>query len=291
MSVRSRSSQQETTPAQSRTVREAIFVPLGTALVLAAAVALGVAGNARAQEPQLDVIYVPTPYEVVERMLEMAEVQPDDYVIDLGSGDGRIVIAAARDRGVKRALGIDLDPERVAEARDNARAAGVDDRVVFEEGDLFEKDISEANVLTLYLLQSINVRLRPVILDTMTPGTRVVSHVFNMEDWRADDHDIVDGRNVFMWIVPAKVAGEWQITLADGREMRVALDQTYQKIGGSARMNGERTVLADARLRGTEIRFMVGAESFVGRVEGDEIVPVETTDQAGVVQGWHARRI
>ena len=247
---------------------------------------LAFTGNAVAL-PRLDVPYVPTPPDVVDRMLEMAEVQPDDRLIDLGSGDGRIVIAAVRDWGVSDALGIDLDAERVAEAEENARQAGVEDRAIFEQGDLFEKNFSDATVLTMYLLSSVNYRLKPVILDTMAPGTRIVSHAFDMEDWEPDQFDIVGGSSVYLWIVPAKVAGNWQLTAADGSELTLVLEQINQRIEGTV-IDGERNVpLGEASLRGDEIRFSVGPEHYVGKVDGDSIVPQE--DSAS--QDWHARRI
>ncbi|SDB01887.1 Methyltransferase domain-containing protein [Desulfonatronum thiosulfatophilum] len=237
--------------------------------------------------PQLSVIYVPTPERLVHRMLEMAEVREDDYVIDLGSGDGRIVVAAVRDFNARAAHGIDLDPQRVAEGRENARRAGVEDRATFEEGDLFEMDFSEATVLTMYLLQTLNLRLRPVILETMRPGTRVVSHAFNMGDWEPDQHEVVDGRNAYLWIVPAQVQGRWQLSTADGREVTLSLTQSYQNISGHAVVEGASMDLNDVNLRGDEIRFVIGSDNYVGRVEGDTMVPVQTS---GAAQGWNARR-
>lgn len=220
-------------------------------------------------------------------MLEMADVQEDDYVIDLGSGDGRIVVAAVRDFNARAAHGIDLDPQRVAEGRENARRYGVEDRATFEEGDLFEMDFSEATVLTMYLLQTLNLRLRPVILETMAPGTRVVSHAFNMGDWEPDQHEVVDGRNAYLWIVPAQVQGRWQLVTADGREAILSLTQAYQKISGHALVDGTSMDLTSASLRGDEIRFVIGSDSYVGRVDGDRMVPVQTS---GAAQGWHAQR-
>lgn len=245
----------------------------------------GLIRSAGATSPRLDVHYVPTPHEVVQRMLEMVEVQPDDYVVDLGSGDGRIVIAAVRDWNVQRALGIDLDPERVAEARENAREAGVADRAVFEEGNIFEKDFSDATVVTMYLLSSLNRRLQPIILERMAPGTRIVSHAFDMGEWEADQHDSLDGRNVYMWIVPARVEGRWQLRTSNGNETTLSIDQTFQKIEGRAVGGGASIPLADATLRGDEIAFSIGADRYVGKVEGDTIVPLP-----GTVQGWQAHR-
>ena len=155
-----------------------------------------------AHEP--DVVFVPTPERVVAAMLELAKVGKDDVVYDLGCGDGRIVIAAAK-RGVKKAVGVDIDPERIQEARANAKAAGVEDRVRFVEGDLFETPIDEATVVTLYLLPALNLRLRPKLL-ALKPGTRVVSHAFDMGDWKPARQETVEGKDVFLWTVPPHAA-------------------------------------------------------------------------------------
>lgn len=237
---------------------------------------------------ELDVPFVPTSHDIVERMLEMAEVEPDDHLIDLGSGDGRIVISAVRDWMVRSALGIDLDPERVFEARKNAREAGVEDRAIFKQGDLFEEDFSDATVLTMYLFPEVNLRLRPIILEKMAPGTRIVSHAFNMGDWEPDQSDIVRLSRIYLWIVPAKVEGDWQLTTADGDSVNVSLSQKYQWIEGSAEVDGVTMALSDASLRGGQIRFAVGEDSYVGKVEGDTIVPMDSSEAA---QKWHAQRL
>jgi len=150
-----------------------------------------------------DVIFVPTPDTVVQAMLDVANVTSSDVVYDLGCGDGRIVIAAARDRGA-RGVGIDIDPSRIREATANARAAGVTDKVQFMEADLFATDISEATVVTLYLLPSLNRKLMPKLLEELRPGTRIVSHAFDMGDWAPDKHLEVDGRDVYFWTVPKR---------------------------------------------------------------------------------------
>lgn len=152
-----------------------------------------------------DVIFVPTPQPVVDAMLKMADVQKGDILYDLGSGDGRIPITAAKRYGV-RAVGIDIDPERIAEAKANARAAGVTDRVSFRQADLFTSDFSEASVVTLYLLDSLNVKLRPKLLAELKPGTRIVSHAFRMGDWEPERTQDVDGRMIYFWTVPARKA-------------------------------------------------------------------------------------
>ncbi|MGI0483897.1 SAM-dependent methyltransferase [Pantanalinema rosaneae CENA516] len=148
-----------------------------------------------------DVVYVPTPTAVVQEMLRLANVQSNDVVYDLGSGDGRIVIAAAQEYGA-RGVGIDINPQRVREANENAQQAGVTDRVEFRQADLFETDFSEATVVTLYLLPDLNVKLRPKLLNELKPGTRIVSHAFDMGDWKPEQVVEVDGRTVYYWVVP-----------------------------------------------------------------------------------------
>jgi ubiquinone/menaquinone biosynthesis C-methylase UbiE len=150
-----------------------------------------------------DVPFVPTPEKVVDRMLEVAKVGPNDVVYDLGSGDGRIVIAAAKKHGA-RGVGIDIDPERVKEARANARSAGVSDRVEFREADLFKTDLGEATVVTLYLLSSVNLQLRPKLLSELKPGTRIVSHAFDMGDWKPLKTEKVGSSTVYYWVVPER---------------------------------------------------------------------------------------
>jgi tRNA G37 N-methylase Trm5 len=165
-------------------------------------VAAALAGAAKQGERPPDVMFVPTPEPVVDKMMELADVHAGDVVYDLGCGDGRMVIAAAK-RGARKAVGIDIDPQRIQEANANARAEGVADRVTFIQGDLFEADFSDATVVTLYLLSSLNMKLRPKIL-ALRPGTRVVSHAFDMGDWKPDRTAEVDGKDVFLWIVPKR---------------------------------------------------------------------------------------
>src|SRR4030095_2075826 len=189
----------------------ALFVTL-LALIPAALPAGAYAQASKEFTPQVgqegkDVIWVPPPQALVERMLDMAKATPKDYVIDLGSGDGRTVITAAK-RGIK-ALGVEYNPDMVELSKRNAEKEGVSARAQFIRGDIFETDFSQATVLTLYLLPSLNVKLRPTILK-MKPGTRVVSHAFSMEDWQADQTDNVDGRTAYLWIVPAQVEGTWR---------------------------------------------------------------------------------
>jgi SAM-dependent methyltransferase len=150
-----------------------------------------------------DIHYVPTPPEVVDEMLRMAKVKKEDIVYDLGSGDGRIVIAAAKQYGA-RGVGIDIDPERIREARENARREGVEHLVEFREADLFESNFSRATVVTLYLLERLNLRLRPKLWKELKPGTRIVSHQFGMGDWQPEQTATIEGRTIYMWTVPAK---------------------------------------------------------------------------------------
>src|SRR5712664_2715648 len=210
------------------------MTPLVRAVALLVALAVPFAVSAQKFEPQVgqagkDVIWVPTPDEVVDRMLTMAQVGPNDSHMDLGSGDGKIVIAAAK-RGAK-ALGIEYNPDMVKVAQDNAQKAGVVDKASFRKADIFQTDFSQATVITLYLLPALNMKLRPSIL-SMRPGTRVVSHSFNMEDWEADEISTLDGRRAYFRIVPANVMGTWNLELNNQR-MEMALEQTFQKIGGS----------------------------------------------------------
>ena len=243
---------------------------------------------ATSAEIKLDVPYVVTHHDTVHRMLEMAEVRPDDVLVDLGSGDGRIVIEAALDWGIQNGLGIDLDPERVAEARKAAREAGVDDRVRFIQGDLFELDFSNATVLTMYLLEELNLRLRPVILETLAPGTRVVSHVFGMGDWKPDQTVVSRGIPAYLWIVPAQIRGKWRIDLPDGRQEIVDFYQQYQEIEGSYLIEGNTHGMNFAELRGTQIRFSARDKHFIGRIDGDSMVGLAGP---GVVPEWRAKRI
>lgn len=219
------------------------------------------------QEPRLDVIYVPTPQQVVDRMLQLADVKQGDYMIDFGCGDGRMVVTAAK-LGA-RGYGVDINPQRIKEANENAKAAGVTDKVEFKIANLFEEDLSKANVMAMYLLTDINLRLRPKILDTMKPGSRVVSHAFDMGDWKPEVQENVDGRNVYFWIVPAKVDGTWQV---DGpNKMKVTFDQKYQFFTGKAEVDGKSGDITDGKLKGADISFTVGGQTYTGKVDGNTI--------------------
>lgn len=235
-----------------------------------------------APPPRLDAPNVASEMEVVDAMLGMAGVQPDDFVIDLGSGDGRILIAAARSNGA-RGLGVDIDPAQIALANSNASSAGVTGLVTFRREDLFQTPLAEADVLTLYLTQEVNLRLRPRILADMRPGTRVVSHDFDMGDWHWDQRRRVGTATIYLWTVPARVEGNWTLTLGT-QSLPLVLAQHYQQVTGTA---GEARV-EQGRLGGAAIRFIAnvgqGRQVFEGQVAGDSIIP------ASAGAGWRATR-
>ncbi|MDH7511873.1 MAG: class I SAM-dependent methyltransferase [Clostridiales bacterium] len=237
------------------------------------------------QEKWLDVPYVPTKPEVVEEMLRMAKVGKNDILYDLGCGDGRIVITAARLYGT-RGVGVDIDPDRIRESRENAAQAGVSDLVKFLEQDLFETDFHEATVVSLYLLTSVNVRLRPKLFAQLKPGTRVVSHNYAMETWKPDQSSIVMvdemTHDVYLWIVPANVSGTWVWTwpeISPNKPCRVEMEQLFQFPHGKAVIDGEELPLRDVHLEGENIRFTVDREkdkkavimTFEGRARGHTI--------------------
>jgi SAM-dependent methyltransferase len=266
--------------------------PLAASLVAAWC---AVSGPAFAQDvqdkPKLDVIYVPTPQEVVDRMLEMAQVKSTDFVIDLGCGDGRNVVTAAQKFGA-RGFGVDIDPQRIKEAKENAEKAGVADKTDFRVANLFETKISDANVMMMYLLSSINLKLRPRILDEMAPGTRIVSHAFDMGDWKPDERDTVGYRNVYLWIVPAKVDGRWTVKTGDGQSVNLDIKQQFQEVAGTATVGGRTTPILDAKLRGADISFTVDlgegkTTTFTGRVDGNSM---KATDGAGGAKDWQATK-
>jgi precorrin-6B methylase 2 len=218
-------------------------------------------------EPQVgqagkDVVWVPTSQALVDKMLDMAKVTPQDYVIDLGSGDGRTVITAAK-RGA-RAMGIEYNPDMVELSKKNAAAAGVSERATFVKADLFESDFSKAQVITMFLLPTINMQLRPKLLD-LKPGTRIVSNTFTMEDWTADETETVNGEcsawcTALLWIVPAKVQGNWRVGANT-----LALQQQFQMVSGALGS----TPISGGRLRGEEITFTVGDATYTGRVDSN----------------------
>lgn len=247
--------------------------------IFSAAIAVGLffSWTSSVSAQNLDVPYVPTPDNVVERMLDLTSVESSDYVIDLGSGDGRIVIAAAK-RGAN-GHGIDLDPERIAEARENARNAGVDNQIMFMEGDLFETDFSEASVVTMYLLPSVNKKLRPKLLNDLQPGTQVVSHSFDMGNWKADKEVVVNnnGRShdIYYWVIPAQVEGTWSWSY-NNTDFDMTINQRYQEVSVKLTDNNDTFFdIQKAELKGKRltVRASNGDQTYIfsGRVEGDNI--------------------
>lgn len=203
----------------------------------------------------LDVPFVPSEEDVVDAMLELANVGPKDVLYDLGSGDGRILISAAKEWGT-RGIGIDIDPVRIADAMEYAGWSQVAGTVDFVEGDFFAEDFSEATVVALYLLQSINLQLRPRLLSELRPGSRIVSHAFDMGEWKADDYRKIGNVNIFKWIVPANVAGAWKWEQA-GQQYRIDLRQSFQQVSGSAWLNGKKVRLKNADLSGRRLKIEI----------------------------------
>jgi len=240
-----------------------------TLMVSASAFAQATATGQKPFEPQVgqagkDVVWVPTPQAVVDKMLDMANVTKNDFVMDLGSGDGRTVITAAK-RGA-RAMGIEYNPDMVELSKKNAEAAGMTERATFEKADLFETDFSKADVITMFLLPSINMKLRPKLLD-LQPGTRIASNTFTMEDWQADETATVSEGcssswcTALFWIVPAKVDGTWSTPNGE-----LKLTQTFQIISGTLG-----TQAVQGRLRGAEISCTAGTTKYAGTVDGNTI--------------------
>ncbi len=270
----------------SRFVRRSL-----SALCLAWAVACGFSPAQAAQgeyQPEVgqegkDVVWVPTPQVLVDKMLDMAKVTPKDYVIDLGSGDGRTVITAAK-RGAK-ALGIEYNPEMVELSKRNAAKEGVTDKATFMKADLFESDFSHATVITMFLLPSINMKLRPKILD-LKPGTRIVANSFDMEDWKPDETAKVDGCSnwctAYLWIVPAKVGGTWNLPQGE-----LTLKQTFQMISGTLKSGNNTAQITNGKLNGDQITFTAGGAQYTGHVSGNSI---EGTVKNGSNGKWRATR-
>lgn len=221
-----------------------------------------------------DVIWVPTQQATVERMLRMAQVTPRDIVVDLGSGDGRIAITAAREFGA-RARGLEYNPDMVALSRREAARAGVSDKVKFEQADIFKADFSEATVVTMFLLPALNLQLRPILLK-MKPGTRVASNQFDMGDWLPDEQADLGGRLAHFWIVPAQVGGTWKLDIPATRQFDILLSQNFQRLIGSAAIAGGRGTLRNPLLDGARLRFELVDDKgllfeFDGKVDGRRI--------------------
>jgi SAM-dependent methyltransferase len=258
------------------------------------------------QDKPLDVPYVPSKPEVVSEMLRMAKIAKDDLLYDLGCGDGRIVITAARLFGT-RGVGIDIDPERIKESKENAAEAGVSHLVKFFEQDIFEADFHEASVVSLYLLTSVNLRLRPKLLTQLRPGTRVVSHNYGMDTWKPDDSAVVmvndQSHNVYLWIVPANVSGTWEWTWAEGDQKvaySLSLDQHFQWPAGELKAGGKVWNLRDVSLKGSELQFKAESEergkpqtmTFTAKIFGNTLEGTATTSQlpASGARAWKAKR-
>ena len=250
---------------------------------------------ATAEEKKPDIFYVPTPQRLVDVMLLMAEVKKDDLLYDLGSGDGRLVITAARRYGA-RGIGIEIDPRLIAEAKRNARAAKVEDKVDFRQQDLFTSDFEDANVITLYLLDELNERLRPQIFAQVKPGTRIVSHAFRMGDWEPDAERLLKVRGIsysaFFWVVPANMSGRWRLSAdrdAKGLPDTVVIEQSFQRL--TVQRADNRAVIGEGSLSGSDFVLTIDAArgkrvSFTGRIDGSTI----KAGAAGARGTWRAER-
>jgi hypothetical protein len=233
-----------------------------------------------------DVVWVPTNQKLVDRMLDMAKVTPSDYLMDLGSGDGRTVITAAK-RGAT-AKGIEYNPDMVELSRKNAEQAGVTAKATFEKADLFETDFSKATVVTMFLLPSINLKLRPKLLD-LKPGTRIVSNSFDLGEWADDETSSLNGEDctshctAHFWIVPAKVEGEWQTP-----QGKLTIEQKYQMVSGRLVNGNVITPVTEGRLKGSEIAFTAGGTRYTGTVDGGTITGKAVRD--GKEESWSAKR-
>jgi hypothetical protein len=239
-----------------------------------------------------DVIWIPTPEPLIDKMLTAAKVTAQDRVFDLGAGDGIIAITAARKFGAQ-SVGVEYNPKMADYDRCKVQEAGMTEKVRIITGDIFVENFSSANVVTLYLLPDLNLRLRPTLLK-MKPGTRIVSHAFTMGDWEPDEtmsHEYARG---YFWVVPAQVEGDWMFSGMEGGPMRVSLRQTYQNIGGMFTRASNTQPLVGARLRGEDISFQFSTpdknvHSFTGRVAGDRITG--TINSAGLQTPVEAKRL
>ena len=271
-------------PTTSRPTRRTL-VTAAAAATLAAALPSGAQPAPQAAgdytpirgQPGKDVVWIATPDQMVTRLLQLAAVTARDTVIDLGSGDGAIVIAAARDFKA-RALGIEYKPELVELSKHNAQRAGVAERTEFIRGDIFEASFANATVVTMYLLPAINLRLRHILM-AMKPGTRVVSHDFDMGDWEADERTRGGSHSAHLWVVPANAGGEWRVRFAlrgGPTEARLAIEQKFQKIRGQVQFDGFENTLREPRLLGDQIAFAFTdsdgvMRDFRGRVTGSRM--------------------
>ena len=249
--------------------------------------------------PGKDVVWVPTPPAVVEYMLDMAKVTPQDFVIDLGSGDGRIVLAAAR-RGAK-GFGVDLNADLVQLSNEEAARLGLAERAQFQVKDMFQTDLSPPSVLTTYLLPHLNVRVRPQLLRQMKPGSRVVAYSFHMGEWQPDAVAQVDGLTVHYWLVPAAAMGTWRWShdgIGFSRDYEMKVQQTFQLISGTASAKNSAAYLRDMKLEGDRISFTFTEDAgsalaqtrYEGRIEGDTITGTARTNNQSAARPWRAQR-
>jgi SAM-dependent methyltransferase len=273
-------------------LKYSIRLATGSCLSAALALSCAIAQPAPAFEPKVgqrgkDVVWVPTNQNLVNKMLDMAKVTSSDYVIDLGSGDGRTVITAAK-RGAT-AHGIEYNPDMVELSKKNAEKEGVAARATFEKADIFESDFSKATVITMFLLPSLNIKLRPKILD-MKPGTRVVSNSFDMGEWRPDETASLNGGDVctshctaYFWIVPAKAGGTWKTPQGE-----LTLEQTFQDVKGMLKDGNLITPVTEGKLTGDRIAFTAGGTRYTGTVTGNTIIGKANT--GGKEVDWTATR-
>ncbi len=238
-------------------------------------------------DAELDVIFVPTDELVVEAMLKMAAVTKDDILYDLGCGDGRIVVAAAMEREAK-AIGVDMDPRRIAEANALAETVSVTDRVTFLQEDLLSVDFSQATVVTLYLLPSLNLKLKERILNELKPGTRIIAHAFNMGRWQPDAKRAMGGVYIYKWVVPAPVHGTWEWLTVDGNVYRVELEQTFQMLSGQAWIDGQAAELVEAKMLGERVHLSIqapdaeDADLFISSYQDGQLLPAVDSKQVSV---------
>ncbi len=274
----------------SRFVRHSLLM---LCLSMVAAVVFAQAAASGEYQPMVgqagkDVVWVPTCQQLVDTMLDLAKVTPEDYVIDLGSGDGRTVITAAK-RGA-RALGIEYNPDMVALSKSNAAKEGIGSKAQFVQADIFESDFTKATVITMFLLPELNVRLRPQILD-LKPGTRIVSNTFTMEDWTPeqtvtvkDKTDCGDYFTALFWIVPAKVEGTWKLPQGD-----LTLKQSFQTFSGTLKSGAKTIPVTNGKLTGDVISFSVGNARYSGRVSGNTMQG--NLESGGSSTKWNAARV
>ncbi|MFC1539405.1 SAM-dependent methyltransferase [Candidatus Latescibacterota bacterium] len=262
-------------------------------------------GIITAQNVDLDVPFVPTKYVVVDEMLSMAGVGEDDILYDLGCGDGRIVITAAKKYGT-RGVGIDIDPKRIAESNENAEKENVTDKVQFIRQNLFETDFSKATVVSMYLLPSVNIELRPKLFQTLKPGTRIVSHDFDMDEWRPDDRSELKGEDffghtVFFWVIPANVTGDWSWTYSTGNGVRkymLKINQLFQELDGVIKSESGEIVPDDIKITGDLLQFgfkesfdgKTVSMYFTGKVNGNSVSGTIERDGIPRTIMWNASR-